>query len=205
MKKFLLLVVVGVVLVGCGPKNVVTLKRDAAPAVAQPGWYARNESGFSMMVPESYQVPRDPGLSMQDLGNLSSPAVSYGMTPGQESTTANATLILNDKNYRPLPGEPTTGLTVNIKKVGGGADLEGEAKRVSENLMNDDMTKVELPVGPGYQIKHHGKMVTGDEVWRLIYVVCDGETVYRVDFTTTHGADTIGNVGPGVMESFRVQ
>lgn len=192
-------------LVGCAPKNVVTLNRGVEPAVLSPGWYARAESGYSLMVPESYQVPKEAGLSMQDLGNLANPAVSYGMSPGQESTTKNAALILNDKTYKPIPGEPTTGLTVNISKVGGGADLDGEAKKVSENLMNDDMVKIDLPVGAAYELTHKGKMVTGDEVWRMIYVVCDGEQVYRFDFTMTNGAQAIDTVAPAVMQSFRVQ
>jgi hypothetical protein len=205
MKRALLLVGLLVVVAGCGPKNVVTLKRDAPAAVLQAGWYARDESGFSINVPESYQVPKNPGMSANDLSNLSNPAVGYGLSPGAESTTANAVLVLQDVNYKPIPGEPATGLTVNIKSHGGGADLEGSAKAVSENLMNDEMTKIELPCGPAYEIKHKGKNVIGDSIARLIYVICDGEKEYRLEFITTNGMSVIEAIAPEVAKSFRVK
>ncbi len=205
MKNVLLGLAVAVILVGCGPKNVVTLKRDAAPAAPQAGWYARNEEGFSINVPSSYQVPKNAGASLGDLQNLSNPVVGYGLSPGQESTTANAALILNDSTYKPLPGEPTTGLTVNISKHKGGADLEGEAKKVGENLLNEKSKKIDLAVGPAYEIQHKSKSIGGDEIWRMIYVVCDGESAYRFEFTTTNGEQVISSIAPGVIESFRVK
>lgn len=205
MKHLLVGVVLALVLVGCGPKNVVTLKRDAPAAEVATGWYAREEDGYSIVVPESYQVPRDSGMSVGDLQNLSNPAVAYGMTGGQESTTQGAALVLNDKNFKPIPGEPTTGLTVNIFKRGGGADLEAEAKKVGEDMIGEESAKIELPVGPAYELKHKGKMVGGEDVWRVIYVICDGEKLYRLDFTTTNGASVIKDIAPQVAASFRVR
>lgn len=196
--------VLGLAIVGCAPKNVVTLKRDAAPVAAINGFYERKEDGYSMWVPENYQVPKDPGLSVGDLQNMSNPAVGYGMGNGQESTTAGAKLILNDTNYKQIPGEPATGLTMNIETKGGGADIEGEFKRMTDGMMNEETTKLDLPVGPAYEIKTRVKMVTGDEVWRIHYLICDGEKVYHLEFTTTNGADAIKNIGPVVADSFRV-
>lgn len=192
-------------LVGCGPKNVVTLKRDAAPAEVPAGWYLREEDGYSIVVPEHYQVPRDAGLSIGDLQNIGSPVVAYGMSPGQESTTKNAVLVLNDKNHKPIPGEVNTGLTLNVSERKGGADIEAEAKKVGENMYGEKSEKIELPVGPAYEIRQHGKMVTGDEVWQIIYVICDGEKFYRMDFSTTNGESAIKDIAPVVAASFRVK
>ncbi|MBL8069092.1 MAG: hypothetical protein JNM28_11630 [Armatimonadetes bacterium] len=193
-----------ITLVACGPKNVIKLKRDVPAAQVQAGWYLCEQPTFSIVVPESYQVPKEAGASLGDLQNMSNPGVGYSMSAPKESTTANASLILNNKDYRPLPGEPATGLTVNITKHGGGADLEAEAKRVTEEIFRSKSEKIELPVGPAYVIKHHGKMVTGDETWQEIYIVCDGESCYRVDFTTTNGEQAI-SAAPQIMQSFRVK
>ncbi|MFM9872692.1 MAG: hypothetical protein ACKVQS_04405 [Fimbriimonadaceae bacterium] len=205
MKKVLFAAVVGLLFVGCAPKNVVKLKRDAAAAEPIAGWYARDEGAYSIWVPENYQVPKNAGMSVGDLQNLSNPAVGYGMAPGEESTTANAALVLDDKSYKPIPGEPSTGLTVNVSKRGGGADLEGEAKKIKDDLLNEESMKLDLAVGPAYEIKHRSKSVGGDDIWRMIYIICDGESVYRFDFTTTNGASVISNVAPGVIQSFRVK
>jgi hypothetical protein len=205
MKNVLLIAVVGMVVVGCAPKNVVTLKRDAAAAEPIAGWYARDEGGYSIWVPEQYQVPKYAGASLGDLQNLSNPVVGYGMGSGEESTTANAALVLNDTTYKPIPGEPTTGLTVNIAKRGGGADLEGEAKKIQDDLLNEKSTKLDLAVGPAYEIKQKSKSIGGDEIYRMIYIICDGESVYRIDFTTTNGEQAISSIAPGVIQSFRVK
>lgn len=205
MKNVLVAMTVGLILVGCGPKNVVTLKRDAAAAEPIAGWYARDEGTYSLWVPESYQVPKNAGASLGDLQNMSNPVVGYGMGSGEESTTANAALILNDSNYKPIPGEPATGLTVNISKKGGGADLDGEVKRITDDLINEKKTKLDLAVGPAYEITHRSKSIGGDEIARMIYIICDKETLYRFDFTTTNGETTIASVAPGVIQSFRVK
>ncbi|QYK54602.1 MAG: hypothetical protein KF824_06790 [Fimbriimonadaceae bacterium] len=196
--------VLGLAVVGCAPKNVVTLKRDAAPVTPVSGYYERKEEGYSIWVPDSYEVPKDPGMSTSDLQNLSNPVVGYGMGNGQESSTAGAKLVLQDKNYKPIPGEPSTGLTVNVETKGGGADLEGEFKKLTDGIMNEETAKLDLAIGPVYEIKSRTKMVTGDEVWRIHYLICDGEKVYHLEFTTTNGADAINQIAPNVAGSFRV-
>lgn len=205
MKGVYFIAVVGVMLVGCGPKNVVKLKRDAAAQEPIANWYARDEGAYSIWVPESYQVPKNAGMSVGDLQNLSNPAVGYGMAPGEQSTTANAALVLNDSTYKPIPGEPATGLTVNVSKRGGGADLDGEVKKITDDLINEESMKLDLAVGPAYEIKHRSKSIGGDDIWRMIYIICDGENVYRIDFTTTTGAQVISDIAPGVIQSFRVK
>jgi len=196
--------VLGLAAVGCAPKNVVALKRDAPPVQPIPGFYERKEAGYSIWVPETYQVPKDAGMSLGDLQNLSNPAASYGMAPPQESSNKEGTLVLHDKTYRPLPGEPATGFTVNIETKSGGADSEAEFKKISDSRMLEGSGKIELPVGPAYVVKLHNKMVTGDEVWRIKYLICDGEKVYHLEFTTTNGESAISTHAPQIAESFRV-
>lgn len=192
------------ILVGCAPKNVQTLKRDA-PAIEVPqGWTLREEAGYSIVVPNDYRVPTGGTMGASDLQNLGSAGASYGLAPAQESNNANAQLTLVDRNFRIIPGEPATGMTMNIHTRNGGADSEAELNRIKDAFMKEEVTMVDLPVGSIPEVKARFKLISGDEVWVIVYLFCDKDKVYEMRFETTNGADAIKEKAAWIASSFRV-
>lgn len=206
MKRLLVLALLATFISGCAPRETVTLKRDAPAAQIAAGWHVHEANGYSVVVPDSYVVPEfGPGPSAADLQNMSNPATSYGFTEPQKSTTAAADIVLADKMHKWIPGEPMTGLTVNVATVGGGAVLKDEAKKAGEAFFKEEATDIQLPVGPAVLIKAKTGMVTGDKVWTMLYVICDGEKVYKLQFETCNGASAIETYAPAIADSFRVK
>lgn len=193
-------------LVGCGKREVTKLKAAPDPQVPA-GWSVHrvDAANFGLAAPDNWQVPRDPGMDVNTLQNLSNPAVSYGLAPGKESTTAEAVLFLADKNVRPIPGEPMTSISVTRRLESGGANVTDEADDVAREYTKiHERNSIELPVGKAVEIKAVTGTRGGDTIRHIDYVLVNGEEVFVIRFVTTQSASTLTDVARPVMETFRV-
>ncbi len=194
-------------LAGCAPKEVTKLKAAPDPVVPA-GWVVHrvDAAGFSLAAPENWVFPKDGvGLDAQTLQNLGNPAAGAGFSSGQESSTAGADLILADRNYRPVVGEPITSITVKRVIKSGGANLTQEADELaSEYVRVKSKETLDLPIGKIVEIEAVQGTKGGDTYRHIDYVLVNGEEVFTVRLVSAQSLEAIKTIARPVIETFRV-
>ncbi|MEZ5162313.1 MAG: hypothetical protein R2688_00905 [Fimbriimonadaceae bacterium] len=122
-----------------------------------------------------------PVLSFGDLQNMGSVGAAYGVSVGDQ-LPGDFVMQIVDKTQKPIPGEPVTGVTVSHLHIPGGSTLKNRAEVIEKELMGEESFDVELPCGPAKKIQIKQKMITGDEVDRMWFLIVNETEIYTFLF-----------------------
>lgn len=207
MRFCVLFFALGLALSGCAPKEVTHLKSAPEPTL-DPSWEWHTGNGYKVALPAEWQPPKKEDMAgdISAIQNLQNPGAAYGIGSKKESTVAEADLLLDNKQYRALPGETPTRFVMHVTKKPGGADAKAERDALKQNeyeMQLPEVADLDLPVGKGYQVRHHWKNKTGDPVARVDVFLADGDSLYQLTFTAMQ-KENIYDVSGFVAQSFRV-
>ncbi|MBS1709007.1 MAG: hypothetical protein JSS65_09835 [Armatimonadetes bacterium] len=183
------------------------MKAAADPQLDPTLWTWHTGDGYKVALPAEWQPPKasDLAADISTLQNLQNPGAAYGLAPKKESVSGKADLVLDNKQYKALPGETPTRFTMTVTKKGGGADAKAEMQALKQSeyeMQHPEVTTLDLPVGKGYQVRHHWKNKTGDSVARVDIFLGDGERLFQMTFTAMD-KQNIYDVSGYVAQSFR--
>lgn len=171
-------------------------------------WEWHTGNGYKVALPVEWQPPKpnEIGADISAIQNLQNPGAAYNIGGSKESTVKDADLLLDNKQYRALPGETPTRFVLQVVKKPGGADARAERDALKQSeyeMQHPEVTELELPVGKAYQVRHHWKNKTGDPVARVDIFLADGENLYHLLFTAMQ-KENIYDVSGYVAQTFRV-
>ena len=155
------------------------------------GWHAYEQTGFSLWVPDSWKLPDEEdapaGMSFGELQNLGSVGAAYEVSQVGDQLPGDFVMQIVDKTQKPIPGEPVTGLTVSHLHIPGGSTLKNRAEVIAKELMGEETFDLSLPCGPAKKIQIKQKMITGDEVYRMWFIIVNETDIYAFLFEQTGG------------------
>ncbi len=122
-----------------------------------------------------------------------------------ESSSKHMILRIVDLNVRPLPGEAHTGYRIYKLPTKRSNSLNRAAKRVQVQFkLHGEPQTVSLPVGEAKRFQFNYKNALQEDVYKIAYVLLDGQATYVVLFIQQFSGETIQALEKPVMETFRV-
>lgn len=215
------------ILFGCSKVENPSMK-VLPPAKLDAGWkyYTVSAEGYSVAAPGGWTD--DPnaymgvGMEMEGMPQIPAEQLGPGMKSLAEETEKNnkeearqldeeyqkagISLVLWDKQVRPIPGEERTRFYVKARDANG--SLADEAKEMKQGLSDGKTTveqkHVELPIGPAEAFMANTQNQGGDTVTNIVYVMVSGAKAYIVRFISTNSPERITTISNPVMQTFRI-
>lgn len=221
MKRILLASVVLAGVFGCKSGPVIAVK-DPGPATLPQGAQTAESSDktCSIMVapgwkrggPNSNVMGAMPDLSALGGENPDMAALAQGA--GAEVSAVDAEeaaelekkgiLIWVNDSSRVIPGEARTNYRLR-RKDDGPMSLEDAVEDAKQDILNEQVTYVELPIGKAGRMEAMTTKIDGGQLFQIVYVIVNGEHVYDLRFTTQNDPTSVKNIEKQVVESLRIK
>ncbi len=204
-------------LAGCSGAPPTVLNVSAPPPELEGGWvtYDCSAYGFTIAAPEAYKLTR-PGAVASGMeydpdaptGGAPPPdpdaPTRIAVSPTPNQLEKGIVLVLYDQNARPIPGEPTSRMTVYHEEVGS-ASLEAvEAEEADNTPGVVEKGRVDLPIGQIHLVRTSLQKIGGETVTKFKYTVANGKHLYRFEFETANAPETIEPHVRPMMDTLRV-
>jgi hypothetical protein len=216
MKRFLILPFLIILFSGCKHGPVVVTK-DPGPAQLPQGAILAESSDrtVSVVVPNGWRRGGPDSMSAPSLGDMmgsmggSGGGIGSSDQAGEAQTAADlekkGVLIWINDSSKPIPGEERTHFSIKLLK-GEGKSLEEAVEDAKGDLINEaPPTYVELPIGRVGRLQAKNTKIDGGELNQVLYLIVNGNDVYKVRFATQNGDTVIPQVEDQVMQSLRIK
>lgn len=218
MKRILFASILLAISLGCKGGPVVSVK-DPGPAqlpmgaqlaessdkvcsiMVAPGW-KRGSPGSNVM-PSMSETLGSLGGDSSQVSSIAQEETAIDAQEAAELEEKGILIWVNDAS-RPIPGEARTNYRVR-RKDDGPMSLEDAVADAKQDIYNETITYVDLPIGKAGRMEALTTKVDGGQLFQIVYVVVNGDHIYDVRFTTQNDPASVKSIEKQVIDSLRIK